>query len=200
MIVVDIETTGLNPWRNSIVSIGAIDFFNPENQFYGECKIWPGAAIDSFALEVNGFSVEEVTDPMKESLGNLLLRFFEWAGKIKFRILAGHNTWFDVSFLRAAAEKCRIPWIFPIRVIDLHSEGFTNHIKKGFDIPFNNNKPDLTSSYIHSFAGLPAEPKPHNALTGAKMEAESLSRLIYGKGLLEEFSSFPVPDHLIKED
>lgn len=196
MIVTDVETTGLDPERNSIVSIGAVDFFNPENKFYGECKIWPGAQVDSLALEVNGFSIEEITDSSKESLGDLLIRFFEWAGKIKFRILAGHNTWFDVSFLRSAAEKHRIPWIFPVRNIDLHSEGFTNHLKTGFDIPFNKDKPDLTSGYIHSYTGLPEEPKPHNALTGAKMEAESLSRLIYGKSLLEEFEKFPVPDYL----
>ena len=196
MIVTDVETTGLDPERNSIVSIGAVDFFNPENKFYGECKIWPGAQVDSLALEVNGFSIEEITDSSKESLGDLLLRFFEWAGKIKLRILAGHNTWFDVSFLRSAAEKHRIPWIFPVRNIDLHSEGFTNHLKIGFDIPFNKDKPDLTSGYIHSYTGLPEEPKPHNALTGAKMEAESLSRLIYGKSLLEEFEKFPVPDYL----
>ena len=196
MIVVDIETTGLNPERNSIVSIGAVDFFNPENQFYGECKIWPGAQVDSLALEVNGFSIEEVTNPEKESLGDLLVRFFEWAGKIKFRILAGHNPWFDVSFLRSAAEKHRIPWIFPVRNIDLHSEGFTTHLKIGFNIPFNNNKPDITTDYIFSFTGIPTEPNPHNALTGAKMEAESFSRLIYGKSLLEEFSHLPIPDYL----
>ncbi|MDP3992253.1 MAG: 3'-5' exonuclease [Nanoarchaeota archaeon] len=196
MIVVDLETTGLNPERNSIVSIGAVDFFNPENQFYGECKIWPGAQVDSLALEVNGFSIEEVTNPEKESLGDLLVRFFEWAGKIKFRILAGHNTWFDSSFLLAAAEKHRVPWIFPRRIVDLHSEGFTTHVKKGFTMPFNKDKPDLTSGYIHTFAGLPEEPTPHNALTGAKMEAESFSRLIYGKSLLEEFSHLPVPDYL----
>ncbi len=197
MIVVDVETTGLDPKKNSIVSIGAVDFFNPENKFYGECKIWPGAEVSSLALEVNGFSIEEITDPAKESLGSLLIRFFEWAGKIKFRILAGHNTFFDASFLLAAAEKHRIPWIFPVRNIDLHSEGFTRHVKIGFDIPFNKDKPDLTSGYIHSFTGLPEEPKPHNALTGAKMEAESLSRLIHGKGLLEEFSRFPIPDYLL---
>ena len=46
MIVVDVETTGVDARKNSIVSIGAVDFENQKNQFYGECKIWEGAEID----------------------------------------------------------------------------------------------------------------------------------------------------------
>jgi DNA polymerase III epsilon subunit-like protein len=39
MIVFDIETTGFDADKCAIVSIGALDFFNPENTFYQEAKI-----------------------------------------------------------------------------------------------------------------------------------------------------------------
>ena len=45
MIVIDIETTGLDPRKHSIVSIGAIDLSNPKRQFYVENQIWEGAEI-----------------------------------------------------------------------------------------------------------------------------------------------------------
>ena len=61
MIVVDVETTGLYPNKNSIVSIGAVDFLNPVNTFYQECRIWRGAKISDQALEVNGFTKKQIT-------------------------------------------------------------------------------------------------------------------------------------------
>ena len=42
MIVLDTESTGLNPLTDSILSIGAIDLNDPTNQFYDECRIWDG--------------------------------------------------------------------------------------------------------------------------------------------------------------
>ena len=196
MIVVDVETTGLDPLKNSIVSIGAVDFFNPLNQFYGECKIWDGAEITQQALNVNGFSVDEITSMSKQSLKDLIQYFIDWAAHINPKVLAGHNTYFDVSFLEDSAKKYQIPWIFGWRLIDLHSEGFTNHIKNNFKLPLNEGMPRLTADYLHNYTGLPSEPKPHNALTGAKMEAETFSRLIYGKGLLKDYEGYLVPKYL----
>jgi hypothetical protein len=83
-------------------------------------------------------------------------------------------------------------------VVDLQSECFTNHLKNNFQFPFNRGRPDITSDYAFSYTGLPEEPKPHDALTGAKMVAESLSRLIYGEKLLLEFIEYEIPDYLLK--
>ena len=41
--------------------------------------------------------------------------------------------------------------------------------------------------------GIPEEPQPHNALTGAKSHAEVISRLLYDKKLLPEFELFAIP-------
>ena len=57
MIVTDIETTGTNPDKHSILSIGAVDMNSPDNRFYAECKIWEGAHIDQTALEINDITL-----------------------------------------------------------------------------------------------------------------------------------------------
>ena len=45
MIIIDVETTGLDPKKYSIVSIGAVDFKKPMRTFYEECRIWDGAEV-----------------------------------------------------------------------------------------------------------------------------------------------------------
>jgi hypothetical protein len=46
---------------------------------------------------------------------------------------------------------------------------------------------------ILNYCGIPAEPDPHNALTGALCHAEVTSRLLYGKKLLPEFEQYEIP-------
>src|SRR3990167_7054515 len=62
MIVLDIEATGVEPKKHSIVSIGALDLANPTNRFYMECRVWDGAHIMDEALGVNGFTRQQVPD------------------------------------------------------------------------------------------------------------------------------------------
>ena len=78
MIVVDVETTGVDSKKNSIVSIGAIDFSNPQNQFYQECRVWEGAEIAQQALYINGFTKEQITDKNKPTLKEAIESFIKW--------------------------------------------------------------------------------------------------------------------------
>lgn len=208
MIVLDVETTGLYPDKNSIVSIGAVDFSNPLNQFYGECMMWNGAEIDPVALEINGFTLEQITDPNKLYLGELMENFILWRSNIKDRTFSGHNAWFDRDFLIDSAERCSLhPYTgkgyslekgFGKRYVDLHSQTYTHILSRGLEPPLKNGRTNINSDAAFSYVGIPKEPKPHNALTGAKMEAEAFSRLIYGKNLLKEFSQYAIPDYLLK--
>ena len=67
MLIVDVEASGTEYHKHSIVSIGALDLENPENQLYIECQIWDGAHINPEALEVCGFSEAEITAPAKQT-------------------------------------------------------------------------------------------------------------------------------------
>ena len=199
MIVVDVETSGLDDQKNSLLSIGAVDFYNPENQFYGECRIREGAEFDPEALKINEFTEEQINDKSKKSVKELVEEFLEWAGKIDKKILAGHNTWFDKGFLMNAINAHELDWPFGYRVLDLHTLFYTHILEKDpKDIPIEKWDVGFGSDLVHQYVGLFIEPKPHNGLTGAKMEAEAFSRLIHGKNLLKEFEKYKIPEHLKK--
>ncbi|QQG39778.1 MAG: 3'-5' exonuclease [Candidatus Aenigmatarchaeota archaeon] len=190
MIVVDVETTGLNPDRHAIVSIGAVELANPQNIFYAECRAWEGAEVDENALRVNGFSAEQVRDASKKTLDQAMREFLSWTDSCGNTMLAGHNTSFDRDFLSASAKRCGLVWPFAHRTIDLHTVCYTKLLQDGQVMD------GLSLNKILALVGLPREPDPHNALTGAKMEAEALSRLIFKRPLLKEFEGFAVPAHL----
>ena len=194
--MVDVETTGVDAKKNSIISIGAVDFSNPQNQFYKECRIWEGAEITQQALYINGFTKEQITDQNKISLEEAVKSFINWAGNIAEQTLAGENPSFDRDFLRDSIEKYKINYLIGHRTIDLHSICYHHYLKKEFRPPIRDSRTDLNLDGILKYSGLPEEPKPHHALTGAKMEAEAFSRLIYGKNLLPEFEKYSVPDYL----
>lgn len=193
MIVVDVETTGLDPLKHSIVSIGAIDFLNHVNTFYQECNTWPGAEFDAKALALNGFTEDYIRKqrPLEEVIKSFLI----WTEDIEDITLAGTNTDFDRSFLQDACRRYGFRWPFRYRIIDLHSECYSNYLKRGIKPPIKEGTSHLDADKILVYVGLPPEPKPHNGLTGAKMEAEAFSRLIYKKQLLEEFFNYTIPEH-----
>ena len=196
MIIVDVEATGADSRKHSIVSFGALDFSNPENQFYQECRIYKGAEIEAEALQVNGFSEKQVKDKNKKSLEETIKDFLQWTISCSSKTIAGQNPAFDRDFLRASAEKYGIDWTFGHRTIDLHSLGYAHYLKRGLTPPNKNKKTDLNIDKVLNYVGLPDEPRPHHALTGTKMEAEAFSRLIYKKSLLKEFKNYPIPDYL----
>ena len=196
MIIVDVETTGLDPKKYSIVSIGAVDFKNSERQFYSECRVWDGALVSEESLEINGLTKEEVRDPNKKPLEEIMNEFKKWVDESSDVTLAGQNPSFDRDFLNNSFRRIGIDFKFAARNVDLHSVAYYDHIKKGIAIPHKNSHSDLSLDNIAKYVGLIEEPKPHNALTGAKLEAEAFSRIMYGKQLLPEFESYKIPKHL----
>lgn len=181
MIVIDIETTGTDSRKHSIVSLGAVDFHFPLRTFYGECKIFDGAAISDHALMINGFRRAQLFDSNKLSDIDLINNFIKWSEKCIDRTLAGMNVQFDYSFLRDTCKSHSVDFPFPYRLIDLHSLAYCNLLRDKTSIPLSDNGGSkLTTDDIFHLVRLPSEPKPHNALTGAQMECEAFYRLIYG--------------------
>ncbi|MEX0652361.1 MAG: 3'-5' exonuclease [Candidatus Paceibacterota bacterium] len=193
MIVLDIEASGVEYHKHSIVSIGAFDFNEPTNRFYEECRIWDGAHIMEDALIVNGFTEAEITDPSKKTEGEVITLFLKWAEKINDRTLCGQNVSFDRDFTKAAAERAGINWILAYRTIDTHTLAYMHHVNAGKNIPFTKNHSALNLDAILNYVGIPEEPQPHNALTGALCHGEVASRLLYNKKLLPEFEQFDIP-------
>lgn len=193
MIIVDVETSGVEPTKHSVLSIGAIDFLNSKNQFYGECRIWEGAHIMDEALVVNGFTREQIIDENKQSEESLVKLFLAWVDKTEEHTIAGQNPSFDRDAIHKAAERYHLNWPLAYRTIDLHTACYFHMVKRGVTPPVANKRTDLNSDKIMKYVGIPTEPHPHNALNGAKVAAEALSRLLYEKSLIEEFKDYPIP-------
>lgn len=194
MIVLDVESTGLNPQTGSIVSLGALDLDNPTNQFYDECRVWEGAHIDEDALAINGFSRKEVTDLSRKTEAELITAFVAWAtDRPQERTLAAQNVSFDLEFVQRACERAEISCPFAKRTIDTHSLLWMHMISRGVTPPIKNHHSAINLDFALSYCGLPPEPKPHNALTGAFCHAEVIARVAYNKTLLPDFSTFPIP-------
>jgi DNA polymerase III epsilon subunit-like protein len=196
MLVVDCEMTGLEPDQHSIVSVGAIDFDHPERQMYEECRAWEGAKIEDEALEVNGFTREAVTDPGKQTEAELVHKYIAFGDGTADTTFAGQNVFTDLYFLRKAAERAKhTAWPFAHRIIDLHTLCWEHMIKRGVEPPIDVEKKHsaLNLEAVCRYVGIPEEPKPHNALSGAKVSAEAISRLLYDRKLLPEFEQFEIP-------
>jgi DNA polymerase III epsilon subunit-like protein len=196
MIVVDVETSGLNPKRHSILSIGAVNFLNPADLFYGECKVRPGAEVQEMALLINGFTIKEINDRRKQSLESLLIEFRDWSKKVRDRIPAGHNISFDLSFLNESANMYEIK--IPFKEGEVNIQKLVNEnldTPKRRALQKNNNCRRLDNALL--YVGLKEEPRPHNALTGAKLEAEVISRLTRGQFLFKEYKKMKIPRYLL---
>lgn len=193
MLIVDIETSGVDPVKNSILSIGAIDFLDPAREFNEECKAFPGAHISDESLAVNGYSREEVFDVRKQSDKQIVEKFLAWALASGDHTLAGQNPSFDRDFLRYTAERYNLNWPLTHRTLDLHSVCYFHMIKRGIEPILEKNRSALNLDAILAYVGMPAEPKPHIATNGARLEAEAFSRLFYEKSLFPEYKNFKIP-------
>jgi DNA polymerase III epsilon subunit-like protein len=196
MIVLDIETTGLDPRRHSIIEIGAIDFNNPSDCFDGRCQIWTGTEIDPGALELNGFTIKGIEDKNINTQKELLSNFVKWTDLIEDKTIAGQNVDFDINFLIESFKRCGLDYNMGKRKIDQHSIVYAHFLKRKINPPLKDGSSDLNSDIIMKYVGLPSEPRPHRALNGARYETESLSRLIFGKGVFDEFAKYAIPDYL----
>lgn len=195
MLIVDVETSGLNSDKCSILSIGALDLENPTKRFYGECGVWDGAHISDEALEINGFTEEQARDSSKKSEAELITEFLEWSQHLSNRTITGQNPSFDRDFLQSAAQRAKLSWDLAHRTIDTHTLAYMHIMKSGKGEPLDtqHRRSNLDLDAILNYCGIPDEPMPHNALTGALSHGEVTSRLLYDKKLLPEFEQFNIP-------
>ncbi len=195
MIVLDVESTSLVPETGSILSLGAIDLDEPTNQFYDECRVWPGAHVEDAALAVNGFSRAEIVDSSKKSEAELISAFVAWAtDRPHSLMLAAQNVSFDLEYVQEACKRAGIECPFGKRTIDTHSLVWMHMQTRGLTPPVNEHGNSAISlDAALAYCGIAAEPKPHNALTGALCHAEVIARVAYNRTIIEDFSTVPIP-------
>jgi DNA polymerase III epsilon subunit-like protein len=196
LIVVDVETTGLELEKHQIISIGAVDFANPRETYYKECRLSRGAKVSKKALIIAGFTLAQLKDKRKPLLKEILREFLRWTTTCKERTLAGENIWFDVRFLQHASRKYGLTWPFGHRYVDLHSVSYAARLRARKRAMVADGVSSLSLDETLRFVGLKPRKGPHHALNDAKLEAEALSRLMYEKALLKEFSEYRLPSYL----
>lgn len=195
MIAIDIEASGVNYEKNSIVSIGALDMLNPEQRFYGECRVWEGSHISPEAMEFLKMEEYHFHDPSKQTEAELVTNFMRFVESVDDRTLLGQNVSFDRDFFKAASERIHLDWPLAHRTVDTHSLCYMHMIRRGIAPPYDAEKhrTALNLDAILLYCGIPEEPQPHNALTGALSHAEVAHRLLYDKKFLPEFDQFEIP-------
>lgn len=196
MIIVDVEATGVDERLCSLLSVGAVEFENPANIFYAECRAFFGAHVEKEALAIAGFRETEISDKNKKTDGEVILAFLDWMKTCKEWTIAGQNPSFDRDFLQETARRYHIDWPLAHRTIDLHSVAYYHMKTRGIETPLKNNHSGLNLDRILQYVGLPTRDTKHNALDDAKLEAEAFSRLFYSHPLFEEYKQFLIPEKI----
>src|SRR2546427_5175090 len=128
MIVVDVETGGLDPRKDALLSIGAIDF-DTLDTFSINLRPFPGKTINKHALEINGFKQEDLDKG--EDLKKGLEWFFGWCNSLKTDYtIAGENPAFDRDFIDQACKDVGLKNPFGHRTVDLHSLAYGNILRR----------------------------------------------------------------------
>lgn len=196
MIVLDIESSGLDSGKCGIWQIGALEFENPKNTFFQEARIDNEDKVTKEALIITGKTEGDLRDNKKQTQKQLIENFLEWCKACKEKVIAGQNVGWDISFIQNKCIKYGIHDKFHdvigVRVIDLHTLAqikFRGRNGK-FKLKDKGNS-DMNLSNIMEFCGLEKdkrmnleknrivkEGEPHNALEDARITAECFRRLL----------------------
>ncbi|MBU0750471.1 hypothetical protein KKH15_03055 [Patescibacteria group bacterium] len=194
MIALDIESSSADPATGSIISLGAVDTDDTNNQFYDECRIWDGAHVKDEALKVNGFTRDEVVDLSKKSEAELIAAFVAWATDRPINTtFVSQNPSFDYGYVLAACDRANIEFPFARRTLDIHTLVWLHMVGQGIEPPMKNKHSDISLDTALQYCGIPEEPHPHNGLTGALSHAEVFNRIAYNKKSIEAFSNYELP-------
>lgn len=100
-VVLDLETTGLDPTWNEIIEIGAIRVRNHEIVETFSSLVKPDIPIDDFIASLTGITNEMVADA--PAINAILPQLFDFVGN---DIVVGHNVNFDINFLYDNSLRC----------------------------------------------------------------------------------------------
>lgn len=121
-VVVDVETGGFHSATDALLEIAAVMLepdpqgkWHPADSIIKHVQPFEGSRLDPAALEFNGIDPEhpfrkQIAVPERDALQEVftLVRKKVKAHGCKRAILVGHNAFFDLGFVNAAAERCNI--------------------------------------------------------------------------------------------
>lgn len=197
MIVVDIETSGLDSVKNGIWQIGAVDLDTGE-EFLEESKIDKDDKILEEAMNICQVTEDFLRDKTKQSQKQMLGNFFQWVAQRKIKNFICQNPQFDMGFIKTKASKYNLQTPFHHRSFDTHSLAQLKHkiVHGDFLINKEKGRSQMNLSEVLKFCGMQDNRGAHNALEDAKLTAECFSRLTQGKNFIKEYSKFKIPDYL----
>lgn len=103
-IVVDLETTGLDPYKGcEIIEIGITEIINGEIVKNYSRLIKPKNSIPNFITDITNIDNDMVKN--EESIDVILPKFREYIGD---RVIIAHNAKFDLKFLNYYLEKMNL--------------------------------------------------------------------------------------------
>ena len=119
-VVIDVETGGFNAETDALLEVAAVPIgINKDENFFcyetisTHIKPFEGAKLEPASLEINGidpFHPLRIALPEKEGLQKIFkpIREHVKLNKCTRAILVGHNAFFDLKFINAAAERAGI--------------------------------------------------------------------------------------------
>jgi len=119
-VVIDIETSGLNPATDAVLEIAAVVLnLSRENKFYAEktysfhVEPFIGANFDAESLAITQIDPDyplRFAIPERQVLHTLFNRIDAAVKKANCQraIIVGHNAWFDLAFLIAAKKRSHV--------------------------------------------------------------------------------------------
>ena len=174
----DVETTGLDPTKHGMLSLG-VKLFNGA-EFYEENYLREGIEIHPKALAVNGENEANLLARDESNYNSeyqTLCQLIDFCEEHDSWVIIGKNPKFDYNFLleiwkRNGGNEREFP--FTYRVINYGDFAIPLMILEGMVVPPNG----FSSSDIQNYLEIPEEPKPHNALNGAKYNVECVTRVL----------------------
>ena len=93
-VVLDIETTGLDPFFDEIIEIGAIKVINGECVANFSKLVKPSKPVSDFIVQLTGITNDMLRD--SPSIDKVLPEFMEFVSDMT---IIGHNVHFDINFI-----------------------------------------------------------------------------------------------------
>ncbi|MCQ6272771.1 3'-5' exonuclease [Pseudarthrobacter sp. R1] len=158
--VIDIETTGLDPGKDSIISFGAVPIIE------GRISVPHGTSFlirPECAVGIESAKIHMLRDQDLREMPRIGSYAPAIAAAVEGRIVVAHSAWMEQNFLTHALGRRELPFRLPI--IDT-----ARMAEKALDLP-PLGRADVSLEYLSQSLGLPTH-TPHDALSDALTTAQ----------------------------